>query len=226
MGMNSQINNTLQHQNDNACQTSSSFIVQSFFWVTTRIGSHALMLKFPLCLTCCFGSCLFKAPLLEYLVCSDWSAHTRPREHCLLQQISCAKSILSRQTTWYLQIMQMWTWWRSAMSQSHKIRAGLLTRRFRCSVFCGREELLPFQLSKPLCMYKKTYYTLQKKCNRSPLRCEEHSHFMDHHITPKKCLVFFPQFCKCISLSHWYKSQSHIFLLSDSFAPLLPVGQL
>ena len=63
------------------------------FWVVTRIGLHALMLKnasvfsvfsVPHCLRCPVSSFLFKAPFPHTQSPSDWSAHTRLSQHCSL----------------------------------------------------------------------------------------------------------------------------------------------
>ena len=75
-----------------------------YFWVTTRIGLHSLVLKKHIsCLMLsstaalysplCFSSCLFKVLPPKFPVCSDWSALTRLTLHCLQQQRSCAKTI-------------------------------------------------------------------------------------------------------------------------------------
>ena len=85
----------------------------------------------PLYETLCFSSCLFKVPLLQnYPVFTDWSA----------QQLSNLNSYVTNQSrgihdahVWLCDIV-----WCHKVT---KLKAGLLTRRFRSSVFCGRGEL-------------------------------------------------------------------------------------
>ena len=94
--------------------------------------------------TPCFGSCLFEVPPTENPVSSDWSAHTRltanKNRAAVLTQFLHAKL-----ATW----RKLWkNIWRGDVVWCHKVtemKTELLTRHFRSSIFCGREELLLVQ---------------------------------------------------------------------------------
>ena len=86
---------------DTLCSLSGSLF---YFWVTTRIDLHVLMIKNdisflimssaaarlpPLSEMLCFSACLFKAPPPEYPVCSEWSAHTCLSQHQCVANLAC-----------------------------------------------------------------------------------------------------------------------------------------
>ena len=111
------------------------------FCVTARIRSDVLVLKTNKILLI-LSSAAAKAPPPEYPACSDWSAHA-----CLsLHQLTTTEqlySIITFQTTcWAWIIKKCATWGCLWCHKVTELKAGLLTRRFRSSVFCGRDELL------------------------------------------------------------------------------------
>ena len=126
------------------------FRIITVFWISTRTGLYASMLRKKKKNTSAVSYCpvqqhyipavserlfCFQAPL----TCSDWSAHTRLSQHCSYLQSSCAISVLmaklaARHTLW-----KCVTWWHVKVK---KLKSGLLMRRFRISDICGREELL------------------------------------------------------------------------------------
>ena len=155
-----------------------------FFLVTTWIGLHALMLKrihhfSPTVLgsSTVFSfflkhSCLFKAPPPEYLVCTDWSSHTRLSQHrspCLWS-VFAASSLHLLYRECRQRLCKCVTWWQSVMSWSHRLKdrttdevfQALQEQNFveRSSCWCAIWALFTF---KTIYMHKTVYNTLRER---------------------------------------------------------------
>ena len=104
------------------------------------------------CLKHCLSSCLFKARLL-----TTWSTLIGQITHAW--HCSCAKSILT--------VRQKCCKCVSVTEWCYKVR--LLTRRFRSSVFCGKQELLFLYTDFFLFLFFLLSWSFKR--NGSPLKC-------------------------------------------------------
>ena len=112
----------------------------------------------PLCLKHSFFS-----PFPKYLVYSDWLAHTCLSYHqslCLQSALSCFQLLVSFTSTVKIVINYAnVTQWHQDVTE---LRRHVLTRHFRSSDFCGREELSrPFTCTRTY--MRKTLKESEKK---------------------------------------------------------------
>ena len=135
----------------------------ALFWVTTRLGVHAFIPDSPVCQKNSFSSRLFKtwSPLIGQRT-DTWPGTAINNRVAVLNHAYVPNRLLRNNHA---------NLWHGDVLWCHKVtelKVGLLMRRFRSSVFCGREELLlvgtlTFQLSSFTCTR-----TCKTHWNKSP----------------------------------------------------------